>query len=189
MHVYIINWRVVHRQYLCNCLLSTHNLLVGWNKCPIAQIGTWEDSGVGLRCYSDIYLSGQVVSRPSSEPEDSRLHERSHNARNKFILCVYTLCGWGHTVAQLVEALRYKPEGREFYSRWCHWSFSLTQSFRPHYGPGFNSDSNKMSISNIFVGGKGGPCIGLTTLPPPSADCLEIWDPHLPGTLRACPDL
>ena len=35
MHVYIINWRVVHKQYLCNCLLSTHNLLVGWNKCPI----------------------------------------------------------------------------------------------------------------------------------------------------------
>jgi len=35
MHVYIINWRVVHRQYLCNCLLSIHNLLVGRNKCPI----------------------------------------------------------------------------------------------------------------------------------------------------------
>jgi hypothetical protein len=32
----------------------------------------------------------------------------------------------GHAVAQLVEALRYKPEGREFDSRWCHWSFSLT---------------------------------------------------------------
>jgi hypothetical protein len=28
-------------------------------------------------------------------------------------------------VAQLVEALRYKPEGREFDSRWCHWNFSL----------------------------------------------------------------
>jgi len=25
-----------------------------------------------------------------------------------------------HVVAQLVEALRYKPEGREFDSRWCH---------------------------------------------------------------------
>ena len=24
----------------------------------------------------------------------------------------------GHAVAQLVEALRYKPEGRGFYSRW-----------------------------------------------------------------------
>jgi hypothetical protein len=23
-------------------------------------------------------------------------------------------------------ALRYKPEGRRFDSRWCHWSFSLT---------------------------------------------------------------
>ena len=29
-------------------------------------------------------------------------------------------------VAQLVEALRYKPEGRVFDSRWCHWNFSLT---------------------------------------------------------------
>jgi hypothetical protein len=44
-------------------------------------------------------------------------------------------------VAQLVEALRYKPEGRGFDSRWCHWSFSLTKSFRPHYGPGVNSVS------------------------------------------------
>jgi hypothetical protein len=28
----------------------------------------------------------------------------------------------GHAVAQLVEALRYKPEGRGFYSRLCHLS-------------------------------------------------------------------
>ena len=33
---------------------------------------------------------------------------------------------WGNAVAQLVEALRYKPEGRGFDSRWCHWNFSLT---------------------------------------------------------------
>ena len=31
-----------------------------------------------------------------------------------------------YAVAQLVEALRYKPEGRGFDSRWCHWTFSLT---------------------------------------------------------------
>jgi len=30
-----------------------------------------------------------------------------------------------HAVAQLVEALRYKPVGRGFDSRWCHWNFSL----------------------------------------------------------------
>jgi len=32
----------------------------------------------------------------------------------------------GHAVAQSVEALRYKSEGRGFDSRWCHWNFSLT---------------------------------------------------------------
>jgi len=32
----------------------------------------------------------------------------------------------GHAVAQLVEALTYKPEGCGFDSRWCHWNFSLT---------------------------------------------------------------
>jgi len=32
----------------------------------------------------------------------------------------------GHAVAQLVEVLRYKPEGRGFDSRWWNWNFSLT---------------------------------------------------------------
>jgi hypothetical protein len=32
----------------------------------------------------------------------------------------------GHAVAQLVEALRYKSEGRGFDFRWCHWNFLLT---------------------------------------------------------------
>jgi hypothetical protein len=33
---------------------------------------------------------------------------------------------WGHTVAQLVVALRYKSEGRGFDSRWSYWNFLLT---------------------------------------------------------------
>ena len=32
----------------------------------------------------------------------------------------------GQAVVQFVEALRYKPEGRGFDSRWCHWNFSFT---------------------------------------------------------------
>jgi hypothetical protein len=36
-----------------------------------------------------------------------------------------TLVSSGHVVAQLVEALRYKPEGCGFDSGWCHWNFSL----------------------------------------------------------------
>jgi hypothetical protein len=31
-----------------------------------------------------------------------------------------------YAVAQLVGSLRYRPEGRGFDSRWCHWNFSLT---------------------------------------------------------------
>ena len=30
-----------------------------------------------------------------------------------------------HAVAHLVEALRYKSEGRGFDSRWCNWNFSI----------------------------------------------------------------
>ena len=48
----------------------------------------------------------------------------------------------GHAVAQLVEALLYKPEGSGFDFLWCHWNFSLTQSFWPQYGPGVDSTSN-----------------------------------------------
>jgi len=41
----------------------------------------------------------------------------------------------------------------------------------------------------MFPRGKGGRCVGLTTLPPRSADCLEIWKPQPPGTLTAFPGL
>jgi len=40
-----------------------------------------------------------------------------------------------------------------------------------------------------FLGGKGGRCKGLTTLPLSCADCLEIYEPQPPGILRACPGL
>jgi len=47
----------------------------------------------------------------------------------------------------------------------------------------------EMSTSNISLGGKGGRCVGLTTLQPSCADCPEIWEPQVPGTLRVCPGL
>ena len=37
-----------------------------------------------------------------------------------------TIDATGCAVAHLVEALRYKPEGRKFDFRWCQWNFSLT---------------------------------------------------------------
>jgi len=60
----------------------------------------------------------------------------------------------GHAVAQLVEALRYKPEGRGFNSRWCHWNFSLTLSFPLHYDPGVDSASDRNEYQQYFLGVK-----------------------------------
>jgi len=59
--------------------------------------------------------------------------------------------------------------------------------FRPHYGPGVDTVSNRNKYQEYFLGGKGCRCLGLTTLPLSCADCLEIWEPQTPGTLRAYP--
>jgi hypothetical protein len=44
------------------------------------------------------------------------------------LLCISLiyLLRYGYAVVQLVEALRYKPEGRGFDSRWSHYNFSVT---------------------------------------------------------------
>ena len=86
----------------------------------------------------------------------------------------------------LVKALRFKPDGRGFDSRWCYWNFSLKHSFRTHYGPVVNSTSNINEYQEYFLGAKGDRRLGLTTLLLSCADCLEIWEPQTPGNLRAC---
>ena len=59
----------------------------------------------------------------------------------------------------------------------------LTQTARP-LGP-----ANRNEYQESLLGGKGGRCVGLTTLPSSYAECVEIWEPQLPGTLTACPGL
>jgi hypothetical protein len=48
-------------------------------------------------------------------------------------------------VAQVIEELRCKPEGRGFDSRWC-------QSFRQHYGPEVDSDSTINEYQEYLLG-------------------------------------
>jgi len=56
--------------------------------------------------------------------------------------------------------------------------------------PGVDSASNRNEYQEYFRGGgKSGQCVGLTTLPPSCADCLEIWKPQPSGTLRTRPGL
>jgi hypothetical protein len=61
-------------------------------------------------------------------PQQAQLDGRKilirFSSETEIFLCITVLRG--HAVAQLVEALRYKPEGRAFGSRWCNWIFSLT---------------------------------------------------------------
>ena len=55
-----------------------------------------------------------------------------------------------HRVAQLLEAMRYEPEGRGFGTRWCHWNFFLTYDC----DPGVDSASNRNEYQEYFLGVK-----------------------------------
>ena len=83
--------------------------------------------------------------------------------------------GWGRKVAGSI------PDGVIGIFHWHNHSCrNMTlQSTQP---------LSEMSTRNISWG-KGGRCIGLTTLPPSCADCLEIWGPETPRSLKACPGL
>jgi hypothetical protein len=85
-------------------------------------------------------------------------------------------------VAQLVEALYYKVEGRRIDSR-------IYIILPPHYGLVVDPASSINEYQEYFLRNKGGRCVVLTTLPPSCADCHEIWTPRISGNPRACPDL
>jgi hypothetical protein len=61
----------------------------------------------------------------------------------------------GYAVAQLVEALNYNPEGRDFDSREGIWGFFLP-----------THPLTEISTRVISLGGKFGRCVGLTNFAP-----------------------
>ena len=63
------------------------------------------------------------------------------------------------------------------------------KSFRSHYGPGVDSAYNRNEYREYFLGGKGGRCVRLTTLPPSCAvvtksGSLNFLEPS--GPIQAC---
>ena len=54
----------------------------------------------------------------------------------------------------VVKALFYKLAGSRFDSQCCHWNFSVTYSFRSHYGPGVEPASNRNEYQVYFLGVK-----------------------------------
>ena len=71
--------------------------------------------------------------------------------------------GWG-TVLQ--------PEGLRFDSHWVVWNFSLTDSFRPHYGSGVDSASTR---NEYFVHCRAGKH------PHAHADCFKVLSKSVMG--------
>jgi hypothetical protein len=66
-------------------------------------------------------------------------------------------------------------------------SLEFFVDIRSHYGPTFDSASNKNEYQEYFLAGgigKDSLCVGLTTLPPSCADCFEIWNPNGDVSLR-----
>jgi len=86
------------RTYLPSCDRSNHIL---WRTETVKHVTTWHS--------------------PASYPFCSLTFTAWHGSQTPKPVFRGTLL-----VAQLVEALRYKTEGRGFDSRWCHWNFSLT---------------------------------------------------------------
>ena len=62
---------------------------------------------------------------------------------------------------------------------------STCRSFRAHYVLRVDTVPKRNEYQKYYLGGKGGRCVRLTTLPPSCADFLEIWEPQPPGTLGA----
>ena len=60
----------------------------------------------------------------------------------------------GYAVTQLLDALRYKLEGRGFDSRWCHWNFHWRNPSDRTMALGLNQKLTEMSTRNISWGVK-----------------------------------
>jgi hypothetical protein len=90
-------------------------------------------------------------------------------------------------VAQLVDELHNKPE---FARSIAHRIIEIFHWRSTSGSPMTLGNSELTEIcTRLFPGVKVGQCIGLTTLLNSCADCLEIWLPQTPVSLRACPGL
>jgi hypothetical protein len=107
-----------------------------------------------------IFLPVLVITQPNSE------------RRTK-------LCGTAYYIIKLLQivalvhlmALRYHPEGRGFGLGWCHWRNPSGRTL----AVGSTQPIIRVSTSGCYLlEREGSPCVGLNTLLPSSAECLEI---------------
>jgi hypothetical protein len=145
--------------------------------CPykVRQVWTNIKSLLTFFDYKSIFLPGQMRHCAAYEEAISPMKSGKMGHHSWFIYRVNPL-GKIARGGAVVETLLYKTEGCVFYSRWRHLNYSLASSFRPPFGPGVDSASNRNDYQGYFLGGKGARCVGLTTLSFSCADCLEFLE-------------
>ena len=85
--------------------------------------------------------------------------------------------GWGTALQAARSRVRFPMASLDFF----HWHNPSGRTMALG-----STEPLKKWVPGMCPGGKGGRCVGLTILPPSCADCLEIWEPQTPGTLREC---
>jgi hypothetical protein len=98
------------------------------------RTNVWHRTGVSNLFWQRAITVNVVCFKGRKCKDHTELHPYFINYSVIFMTCVYTyklyiqlyICILYNKVAQLVEALRYKPEGRGFNSWLGHWDFSLT---------------------------------------------------------------
>ena len=118
------------------------------------------------------------------------LHRRIGVKNNWGWECSGIYTGKGYTVAQLVKALCYKPEGYGFDSQWCTGIFHLHNPSGRTMAKGLTQPLTEMTTRNISWGGKGGRCVQpyhfhvLTVL---KSGSLNLLEPSWPA--QACSEI
>ena len=100
-------------------------------------------------------------------------------------ICERTSKGLGDRGSTVVRVLCYKSEGRWFDPSWCHWIFHWHKILPI----GVDSASNRNEYQEHFLGGKGGRCVRLTTLPPSCAVVMKSGNLNFlepSGPFQAC---
>ena len=93
------------------------------NYLPRRHVSNYENKGMDYRQFVGTFVIYFVTKCYIPGLIGTSVTVARCRASTNIALLPYEL---GAAVAQLVEALRYKSEGRGFDSRWCHWNFSLT---------------------------------------------------------------
>ena len=105
-------------------------------------------------CGGGPFLGCEFDHSPSANTEGKNIWSCTFTFLYAFIVCTGTSSLLRACGGIVVKAPCYKPAGDGFDSGWCHWNFSVTWSFRSHYGPGVDSASNRNEYQVYFLGVK-----------------------------------